>query len=66
MSRPNDEALRAFISNMVEIHAHLITLTRYVENHMEEAPEEIHWGHVGSAGHVLESLSEIGQFLNLK
>jgi len=66
MSRPNDEALRAFMSNMMEIQAQLTVLTRYVDNHMEDLPEDIHWGHVGSAGRVLESLSEIRQFLNLE
>ena len=66
MSRTNDEALRAFLSNMTEIQAQLAALTRYVDNHMEELPENIDWGHVGSAYHVLELLSQINQFLNLK
>ena len=66
LPRTNDDALRAFISTMTEIQSQLPILTRYVDNHMEELPENIDWGHVGSAGRVLEMLAEANQFLNLK
>ncbi|MCL2829086.1 MAG: hypothetical protein FWD99_10190 [Oscillospiraceae bacterium] len=65
MSRANDKALSAFMTNMGEIQAHLAALSRYVDNHMEVLPHEVHWGHVGDTGRVLEVLAEIYQFLNL-
>ena len=62
----NDKAQVAFISVMIEIREQLTALTIYIDNHMEEHPDDIHWGHVGSARRVLESLADIRAFLNLK
>ena len=65
MSQSNDQALRAFISNVGEIQVQLSVLTGYAENHMDTLPEDIHWGHVGSTRRVLELLDQIHSFLNL-
>jgi len=61
----NDGALTAFMVNMNEIRDQLLILTSYVDNHMDVLPDEIHWGHVGSARCTLELLFQINQFLNL-
>ena len=66
MSKPNDQALVAFMTSMSEIQAQLALLTRYVDDHMEVLPDNIHWGHVGSVRRTLELLTDATQFLNLK
>ena len=62
----NDGALTAFMMNMSEVRDQLLVLTSYVDNHMDVLPDEIHWGHVGSARRTLELLLQINQFLNLE
>lgn len=59
----NEKALDAYIATIAEINAKLATLTEQADNHLGHSPEEINWGHVGSAKHVLEQLAEITEFL---
>jgi hypothetical protein len=59
----NEKALDAYIATIAEINAKLAALTEQTENHLGHSPEEINWGHVGTAKHVLEQLTEITEFL---
>lgn len=59
----NDKALNAYIATIAEIKAKLDALTEQADDHLGHSPEEINWGHVGTAKHVLEQLNEITEFL---
>ena len=59
----NEEALNAYIATITEINAKLATLTKQANDHLGHSPEEINWGHVGTAQHTLEQLTEITKFL---
>ena len=48
----NEKALDAYIATIAEINAKLAALTEQTENHMGYSPEEINWGHVGTAKHA--------------
>ena len=45
----NEKALDAYIATITEINAKLAALTEQTENHLGYSPEEINWGHVGTA-----------------
>jgi hypothetical protein len=62
----NEKALGAFIEKIGKINARIEALKNLAENHMNYEPETVNWGHVGSAAHVLEQLSEITDFLGLE
>ena len=66
MEQTNDKALTAFIAAITDIQGQLTILTMYADNHMEVPPDDVDWGHVGSARHVLELLTEATAFLNLR
>ena len=55
----NDHALNAFMEKIAEAKERLEELTAYVDDHMEESPDDINWGHVGSAGYMVEKLTEL-------
>lgn len=59
----NENALNAYITAIAEIKAKLATLTEQANDHLGHRPEEINWGHVGTAQHVLTQLTEITEFL---
>jgi hypothetical protein len=59
MTNTNEKALAAFIENIAGIQEHLEQLQNYVDNHMEYNPDEINWGHVGTAAHYLASLKQL-------
>lgn len=59
----NEKALEAYIATITEINAKFAALTEQANNHLGHSPEEINWGHVGSAQHALEQLTEIAEFL---
>jgi len=65
MAKNNEKALAAFIGKIGEIHDRLELLRWYADNHMDCDPEEVHWGHVGSAHHALEQLNELIEFLGI-
>ena len=44
----NSKALKAFSETKSEIDAMLARLQALSDEHFEVAPDEIHWGHVGS------------------
>lgn len=59
----NENALDAYLATIAEINAKLAVLTEQANNHLGHSPEEINWGHVGTAQHVLKQLAEITEFL---
>jgi len=59
MAVSKENALNKFIGQIGEISERLAELQEYTENHMNYSPEEINWGHVGTAGWFLERLTEL-------
>lgn len=62
----NEQAVDAFLKNTSRNIELLQALLAHVEDHMGVAPEEVHWGHVGSAGKAREDLEELCRFLQVK
>lgn len=58
----NEQALHAFLAAKVEIDQLLTELATLSANHFHANPDEISWGHVGSANHLRERLQEIADF----
>lgn len=58
-------ALDAFMVNHAEALRRAKAIVSFLEDHMEVAPEEVHWGHVGSAGKAREDLEELACFLQV-
>ncbi len=52
-------ALDAFIARKAEIDAALARLQALSDDHFDCAPEDIHWGHVGTLAHYAELLKRI-------
>ena len=63
-TKNHEEALDRFIDRVCEIRTTLEAIQKAADEHFGWTPDEIHWGHVGSAGHVLEGLKEILEFVN--
>jgi hypothetical protein len=59
----NDAALAAFITRKAEIDAMLERLAAFSDDHFGVAPDDVHWGHVGDLGHVIEKLREASDFI---
>jgi hypothetical protein len=61
MPKPHDNttALSAFLAEKVEIDAMLARLNALIDEHFGYAPDEIHWGHVGTLAHCAELLKRI-------
>ena len=59
----NDAALAAFVTRKAEIDAMLERLAAFSDDHVGVAPEEVHWGHVGDLGHVIERLRQASDFI---
>jgi hypothetical protein len=53
-----EKALMAFMEKIAEAKERLEELQGFVDNHMEYSPDDINWGHVGSAGWLVEKLTE--------
>ena len=60
-----DEARDAFIDRIASARELLTLLTHHVDDHLGLTPEEIHWGHVGDAGHLVELIKEAARGCNL-
>jgi hypothetical protein len=58
----NDKALAAFIAAKSEIDGLLAELTALSTDHFHANPDEINWGHVGTANHIRDRLREIASF----
>lgn len=61
MTKPRDTrtALDAFIARKAEIDALLARLQALSDDHFDVAPDDIHWGHVGTLAHYAELLKRI-------
>jgi hypothetical protein len=59
----NDQALAAFVTRKAEIDAMLERLAAFSDDHFGVAPEDVHWGHVGALGHVIERLRQASDFI---
>jgi len=59
MKRSQERALKVFIGNIGEIGERLRELQEFVNNHMNFAPEEVTWAHVGNTSYYLERLTEL-------
>ena len=55
----NEKALGAFMAKIAVAHTLLAELQAHVDDHMGASPEEINYGHVGSAGYMVEKLTEL-------
>ena len=64
MSEKNDPQ-GAFIGNLALAGQLLDAIKAHLDDHMGVAPEEVHWGHVGSAGKAREDLEELACFLEV-
>ena len=62
----NEKALNAYAATIAEIQEILAALLDHADDHFGTAPEDINWGHVGSANYIRENLNEIAVFLKLK
>ena len=51
----NEKALANFMGNIGTIAEQLATIQAHIDNYMDVSPEDIHWGHVGSAGKVIDT-----------
>ena len=63
--RAHETALSAYIAAIAEMRETLRALLAYADDHLGTAPDDVNWGHVGSAGYVNEHLAEIAGFLGL-
>ncbi len=58
----NFKALDAFLAAKSEIDRLLAELAALSADHFNASPDEITWGHVGTANHIRERLQEIASF----
>ena len=58
-TKSTDHALAAFIAKKAEIDTNLARLRALSGDHFGVAPEEVHWGHVGTLDHYAELLKRI-------
>ena len=57
--RNQEAALAAFLARKAEIDSMLTRLQAQSAEHFDIAPDEVHWGHVGTLAHYAESLKRI-------
>lgn len=63
----NQKAVDSYIGSIAEIAALLDELKSHVvDDHMGISPEDVNWGHVGSANHLLEMLNEAAAFAGIR
>ena len=62
----NKKALDEFIATVAALEEKLDALKAHIENHMDVAPEEVNWGHVGSAKHLLQLIKEASEFAGIE
>ena len=62
ISTTNEKALATFTAAKAEIDRLLSDLAARSADHFHASPDEINWGHVGSAAHIRDRLREIASF----
>ena len=60
--KSNEKALVTFITSIDKIKEQLDAIQEHAENFMDTNPEDVNWGHVGSAQKVVTDLSDIMAF----
>ena len=55
----NEKALGNFIGVLGEARERLEELQKYIDNHMDANPDEVNYGHVGSAEYLLAQLTQL-------
>jgi hypothetical protein len=55
----NEKALGNFIGVLGEARERLAELQEYIDNHMDANPDEVNYGHVGSAEYLLAQLTQL-------
>lgn len=66
MKNSKERALDAFMGTVGAINEKLEALQGYMDDHMYVGPDAVNWGHVGSAEHILQLLTEVCQFAGLE
>ena len=59
MAASHEKALGKFMGQLAEINERLAELQTFADEHMGYHPDDINWGHVGTAASYLESLTEL-------
>ena len=62
MQVQHEKALGRFMGQIGEINDRLEELQTFADDHMGFNPDDINWGHVGTAGWVLEKLTELTDY----
>ena len=63
----NQKAINSYVASLTEIAGLLEDLKSFmVDDHMGISPEEVNWGHVGSAEHMLKLLNEAAAFVGIR
>lgn len=60
-----ETAATAFLARLDTCRSLLQALSAHVDDHLGASPDEVHWGHVGSAAKIEAELKEMAQFLGL-
>lgn len=63
-STTNESALEAFIVAKAEIDRLLADLAALSADHFHASPDDVSWGHVGTANHIRDRLREVASFAN--
>jgi hypothetical protein len=58
MTQDNTSAQMAFVVSIERIKAKLAALQGFASDHMGTSPDDINWGHVGTANAIEEALIE--------
>jgi len=62
MEVQHEKALEKFIGQIGEINDRLAELQNFADDHMGFNPDDINWGHVGTAGWLVEKLTELTDY----
>jgi len=62
MQAQHEKALDRFMGQIGEINELLAELQTFADDHMGFNPDDINWGHVGTAGWVVEKLTELTDY----
>ncbi len=55
----NNRAIASFLASMAAISESMATLNALVEDNLGNNPDDINWGHAGTAAHVAAQLNQI-------
>lgn len=65
MPASNDAALDLFVGHVARATRLAQALTSHFEAHFDCPPDEVHYGHVGSAAEAVRQLEELCRFLEV-